>query len=131
MEYYDSIKSLHIATVIASGALFALRGFAMQLGFRQAMAAPLRYLSYAIDTVLFAAAVTMVWLLHEAWLGAGWLWAKLLLLPIYVVLGSFALKRGRTAPVRLVTYLAALVVFVSIYLIARGHDPLAPTKLFT
>ncbi len=130
MEYYDSIKALHIATVIASGALFALRGFAIQLGFRQAMAAPWRYLSYAIDTVLFVAAVTMVWLLHEAWLGAGWLWAKLMLLPIYVVLGSFALKRGRTAPVRLVSYLAALVVFVSIYLIARAHDPLAPMTLF-
>lgn len=130
MEYYESIKALHIATVIASGALFAVRGFAIQLGFRQAMAAPLRYLSYAIDTVLFAAAVTMVWLLHEVWLGAGWLWAKLMLLPIYVVLGSFALKRGRTATIRLVSYLAALAVFVSIYLVARGHDPLAPMTLF-
>ena len=130
LEYYDSIKALHIATVIASGALFAVRGLAIQLGFRQAMAAPLRYLSYAIDTVLFTAAITLVAVLHEVWLGAGWLWAKLILLPVYIFLGSFALKRGRTRAVRLVTYIAALCVFLSMYLIARGHDALAPLRLF-
>ena len=130
LEHYDSIKALHVATVIASGALFVVRGLAIQLGFRQAMAAPLRYLSYSIDTVLFAAAVTMVVALHEVWLGAGWLWAKLMLLPIYVFLGSFALKRGRTRTVRLVAYVAAMSVFLSMYLIARGHDPLAPIRLF-
>ncbi len=130
LEYYDSIKALHIATVIASGALFAARGLAIQLGVRQAMAAPLRYLSYTIDTVLFTAAVTLVTLLHEAWLGAGWLWMKLALLPVYIVLGSFALKRGRTRTVRFLTYIAALSVFLAMYLIARGHDPFAPLRLF-
>ena len=129
LEYYDSIKALHVATVIASGALFTVRGLAIQLGFRQAMAAPLRYLSYAIDTVLFAAAVTLFTLLHEVWLGAGWLWMKLALLPVYIFLGSLALKRGRTRTVRLVTYVAAVSVFLAMYLIARGHDPFAPMKL--
>ena len=130
LEYYDSIKTVHIVAVITSGALFAVRGLAIQLGFRQAMAAPLRYLSYAIDTVLFTAAITLVALLYEVWLGAGWLWMKLVLLPVYVVLGSFALKRGRTRAVRLVTYVAALGVFLSMYLIARRHDPFAPLALF-
>ncbi len=130
LEYYDSIKTVHIVAVITSGALFAARGLAIQLGFRQAMAAPLRYLSYAIDTVLFAAAVTLVALLYEVWLGAGWLWMKLVLLPVYVFLGSFALKRGRTRAVRLVSYIAALCVFLSMYLIARGHDPFALLGMF-
>ncbi len=129
LEYYDSIKAIHIATVVASGALFFTRGLAIQFGFRQAMAAPLRYLSYAIDTLLFAAAITMVAMLYETWLGAGWLWMKLVLLPLYVVLGSFALKRGRTRTIRLVTYVAAVGVFLSMYLIARGHDPFAPLRL--
>lgn len=128
-EYYDSIKTLHIVTVITSGALFAVRGLAIQLGFRQAMAAPLRYLSYGIDSLLFSAAVIMVGMLHDVWLSAGWLWLKLALLPVYVVLGSFALKRGRTRVIRLVTYLAALAVFLSMYSIARGQDPLAPVRL--
>ncbi|MEM9209604.1 MAG: SirB2 family protein, partial [Pseudomonadota bacterium] len=68
-------------------------------------------------------------MLHDVWLSAGWLWLKLALLPVYVVLGSFALKRGRTRVIRLATYLAALAVFLSMYSIARGQDPLAPVRL--
>ena len=61
------------------------------------MAAPLRYLSYTIDTVLLTAAMMLSSILRMYPFVHSWLTAKVVLLVVYVVLGSFALKRGRTA----------------------------------
>ncbi|MEJ2299673.1 MAG: SirB2 family protein, partial [Woeseiaceae bacterium] len=56
--------------------------------------------------------------------GNGWLWAKLGLLLVYVGLGTYALKRGRTPRVRLACFIAALLVYAGMYTIARAHHPL-------
>ena len=124
IEFYPQIKSVHIAAVIASGLLFAARGGAVQLGASWAMAAPLRYLSYSIDTVLLTAALMLATILHQFPFVQGWLTAKVLLLAVYVVLGSFALKRGRTPAVRATCWIAALLVYLFIVSIARAHHPL-------
>ena len=125
IEFYAQIKWVHIATVLASGSLFLLRGLLLQLGQqRLAMSAPLRYFSYSIDTVLLTAALMLLTILPHAMFANGWLTVKLVLLLVYVVLGSFALKRGRTPRVRLASYLLALLVFGFMLTIARGHHPL-------
>jgi uncharacterized membrane protein SirB2 len=124
IEFYAQIKAVHIAAVIASGLLFAARGGAVQLGASWAMAAPLRYLSYTIDTVLLTAALMLATILHQFPFVQGWLTAKVLLLVVYVVLGSFALKRGRTPAVRATCWIAALLVYLFIVSIARAHHPL-------
>jgi uncharacterized membrane protein SirB2 len=124
IEFYPQIKAVHIAAVAASGLLFLLRGAAVQLGASWAMAAPLRYLSYSIDTVLLTAALMLATILHQFPFVRGWLTAKVLLLVCYVVLGSFALKRGRTRAVRTLCWVAALLVYIFIISIARAHHPL-------
>ena len=129
IEFYPQIKAVHVAAVIASGMLFLLRGFAVQLGAKWAMAAPLRYLSYSIDTVLLTAALMLVTILHQYPFVQGWLTAKVLLLIVYVVLGSFALKRGRTRAVRISCWIAALLVYLLIVSIARTHSPLGLAAL--
>ncbi len=130
IEYYPFIKWLHVATVISSGTLFAVRGLATQTGGRWAMIAPVRYLSYAIDTVLLAAAVLLLWILPAAMYSNGWLATKLSLLVVYIGLGTFALKRGRTQAIRLGCFVAAIAVYVAIFIIARTHDPLGPIRMF-
>lgn len=130
IEYYPDIKMLHVTSVVASGVLFFVRGIGVQAGMPLAMAAPVRYVSYIIDTVLLTAALTLVWLLHEVVLGSTWLWVKIALLPVYVVLGSFALKRGATKPAKLGFFIAAVAVFLFMYRIARNHDPLAGLGLY-
>ena len=129
IEFYPQIKAVHIAAVIASGLLFLLRGGAVQLGASWAMAAPLRYLSYTIDTVLLTAALMLATIIHQFPFGQGWLTAKVLLLVVYVVLGSFALKRGRTRAVRTSCWIAALLVYLFIVSIARAHNPLGIVAL--
>ncbi len=66
IEFYPQIRAVHIVAVIASGALFALRGAGVLCGARWPMAAPLRYLSYSIDSVLLTAALMLIAVLPAA-----------------------------------------------------------------
>lgn len=124
IEFYPQIKWTHVAAVLASGSLFLVRGIALHAGANWAMAPPLRYLSYTIDTVLLTAALMLVTILHQYPFVHAWLTVKVLLLVIYVVLGSYALKRGSTRSVRVACWLAALLVYTAIISVARAHHPL-------
>lgn len=124
IEFYLPIRQIHIFAALASGALFALRGAAALGGARWPLSAPLRYLSYAIDTTLLTAALMLVSILPAAMFANHWLTLKLLLIVVYVVLGIFAMRRARTRKARAVCYVAALCVFGTVYSIARAHHPL-------
>jgi uncharacterized membrane protein SirB2 len=92
------------------------------------MIAPIRYLSYTIDIVLLAAALLLLAILPPAVYGNGWLALKLTLLVVYIVLGTLALKRGRTATIRRGCFFAAVAVYIYMFFIARTHDPLGPVR---
>jgi len=123
IEFYPQIKFVHVLCVILSGSLFAFRGILMLAGSRLANHAALRYLSYAIDSTLLTAALMLVTILHQYPFVQAWLTVKVLLLVVYVVLGVFALRRGRTRGTRLVCYFAALLVYMLIVGVALAHDP--------
>ena len=124
IHFYPQIKLVHIVAVLASGGLFFLRGLALHLGGKWAMAAPLRYLSYTIDTVLLTAALMLATILHQYPFVHGWLTSKVFLLVSYVGLGTFALKRGRTREIRVACWIAALLVYAFMITVARAHHPL-------
>lgn len=129
MEYYVQIKLVHVSAVLLSGSLFLVRGLIVLAGKRTgALVSSLRYLSYAVDTVLLTAALMLVSVLPRAMFANGWLTAKLMLLVPYIVLGSFALKRARSERVRWITYGLALAAFLLMVSIARSHDPLGPLR---
>lgn len=125
IEFYPQIKWVHVAAVLCSGAIFLLRGLLVQAGKSGiAMSAPLRYLSYCVDTILLTAALMLLTILPAAMFANGWLTAKLVLIVAYVGLGTFALKRGRTPRVRTICYLTALMTYLVMIGIARAHHPL-------
>jgi uncharacterized membrane protein SirB2 len=102
----------------------------MLAGVRWYMAAPLRYLSYTIDTVLLTAAFMLATILHQYPFVNGWLTTKVLLLVAYVVLGSFALKRGSTRKTKAWCFVAAILTYAFIASVARAHDPRGAFLLF-
>ncbi len=122
-EFYSQIKLLHIACVVCSGVLFTARGVFMWAESRWASALTLRRLSYVIDTMLLCSAVSLAAILHQIPFVSSWLTAKLLLLVIYILLGIFALRRGRTLLTRQMCFLAALSVYAFIISIAITHNP--------
>ena len=119
----------HVAAALLSGALFLARGLAVQAGARWALAGPVRYSSYAIDTVLLAAALLLFAMLPAALFANGWLAVKLALLLAYIVAGSFAIKRGRSLVQKRLALLLALLLYASIFSIASTRDPLAPLRI--
>lgn len=124
-EFYLQIRTIHIWSVTASGALFALRGAALNLlGAGWTRALPLRITSWTIDTVLLTAALMLMTIVQQYPFVDSWLTVKVLLLVVYIGLGTVALRPQRPRRVRLVAYAAALVVFGYIVTVARAHDPL-------
>src|SRR3954467_15814247 len=124
IEFYTQIKWVHVTAVLTSGTLFFIRGLLVNLGVRWPMAAPVRYLTYTVDTILLTAALMLTTIVHQYPFVNGWLTTKVLLLVVYIVLGTFALKKGRTRKARLIFFFAALVVFAFIVTVARAHNPL-------
>jgi len=123
MEFYPQIKLVHIAAIVCSGALFFLRGASALAGLRWPMAAPVRYLSYTVDTVLLTAALMLLTILPGALFANGWLLVKVVLVATYVVLGIVAMRSKRTRT-RVAMFGLALLTYAQIYAIARAHNPL-------
>lgn len=121
--WYLEIKWLHIACVIASGGLFFLRGCLMLAGSKLANHVGVKRLSYLIDTTLLVAALLLVQILYHFQFIPAWVTTKIVLLVVYIALGVYALRRGRTPLVRGTSFVAALAVFGFIITVAIAHDP--------
>jgi uncharacterized membrane protein SirB2 len=122
--WYPELKATHISLVLISGLLFALRGALVLAGRSWAMARPWRLLSYGIDTLLLAAGVTLWAVLSLNPVASPWLGVKLLLLVLYIVLGSLALKRAPTPALQRASYAGALGVYLFMISVALAHHPL-------
>jgi len=123
IEFYSEIRFVHISAVIASGSLFLLRGIAVLAGAGWAKAMPLRMLTYVMDTVLLTAALMLMAVVQQYPFVDGWLTVKVVLLVVYIGLGTVALKPDTTRSVRTSCFIAALLVFGFIVSVARAHDP--------
>lgn len=124
IEFYPHIKHVHIAMALASGALFALRGAGVLAGMRWPHWLAVRWTSYTIDTALLTAALMLLTILPGGLFVNGWLTVKVGLVVVYVVLGVFAIRRGRSRAAKAGFYVAALATFGLVYSIARAHHPL-------
>jgi uncharacterized membrane protein SirB2 len=120
---YAAVKHLHMGAAALSISLFILRG-SWRLCSPQRLRQPwVKVLPHAIDTVLLAAALWLAWQLGAAAM-RGWLVAKIVGLLVYIVLGSIALKRGRTPRARVAALIGAIVTFGYIVMVALTKSPL-------
>jgi uncharacterized membrane protein SirB2 len=127
-DWYVPLKQAHVTLVVASVALFALRGLGVLAGGAWPMAAAVRRASVAVDSLLLGAGVTLWALLSLQPLRDTWLGAKLLLVLAYIVLGSLALKRAPGRAAKAACFVAALLCIGAAATIARAHDAQAPLR---
>ena len=123
-EYYLALRNVHIACAILTISLFVLRGALMLVQSPWQQNAVLRYLPHVVDTALLTTALMLTTVIHQYPFAAGWLTAKVVLLVLYIVLGSIALKRGRTRRIRVAALVAALLTVGFLVTVARAHHPL-------
>lgn len=109
--------------VALSLALFVLRGLWMLTDSSQSRRRWVRIVPHVIDAVLLASAVGLVLTLRQYPFTHTWLTAKMLGLTVYIILGSIALKRGQTKPIRAAAWIMALATFGYIASVAMTHAP--------
>jgi uncharacterized membrane protein SirB2 len=123
-EYYVTLRSLHIACAVLTISLFALRGILMLAESPLLAHRALRWTPIVVDTVLLSTALILMDIIHQYPFRTPWLTAKIGLLVAYIVLGSIALRYGRTKRIRVAAFLAALATVGFLVTVARTHQPL-------
>lgn len=117
---YTVAKYLHLAAVGVSWALFFARGLWM-IGDSPRLAARwVRVAPHVNDTILLAAAVYLA-TFHGL---PPWIVAKLVALVAYILIGTVAIRRGPTKPVRVAAWVVAQLVFLYIVAVAVTKNPL-------
>ena len=120
---YVVLKNLHLATIALTLTLFVLRGAWMMADSPRLQARWVRIVPHVNDTLLLTSGISLAILMQQYPLVHGWLTAKFFALIAYIVLGTLALKRGKTKARRIAAWVAALLVFGYMAAVARAHDP--------
>jgi uncharacterized membrane protein SirB2 len=102
---------IHIVAAGLSGSFFVIRGIWMISDSSLLQKKIVRMAPHAIDTVLLSAAVILVVLTQQYPWAEPWLALKVLALIAYIVLGTFAIRRGKTKRSRVRYLVAAILSF--------------------
>lgn len=123
---YPAVKLVHVCAAATSIGLFLLRGAWMMRAPERLQRRWVKVVPHVVDTVLLVSALWLAWQFSSIGLGA-WLAAKVVALLAYIVLGSIALRRGRTRGARVAALVAAVAVFAYIVGVALTKSPLPIT----
>jgi uncharacterized membrane protein SirB2 len=124
---YLAVKYVHVATVIASYGLFVLRGIWMLRDSPLLARRWVRIVPHVNDTILLVAAIWLTTFIGQYPGTSAWLTAKVIGLILYILIGTVALRRGPTKPVRAAAWVVAQLVFFYIVAVAltRNANPFA------
>ena len=123
MEFYVTIKMIHLGSMLLSISGFILRGYWMLIDSPLLQTKPAKILPHIIDTLLLASALLMVYMSAQYPFVQSWLTVKVIALIAYIVLGTIALKRGKTRQVRIIAWILSVLVFAYIVLVALTRSP--------
>jgi len=120
---YLAIKYLHtlVATIAIAG--FIVRGFWMMSGSPKLELIITRIAPHIVDSVFLLSGIAMLALLPLNPLTQAWLVAKFAGLVVYILLGTIAIKRGRTRDIRVLAFVGALSAFAYVVGVALSKSP--------
>ncbi len=121
---YLLLKHLHMTLAAVSGTLFLLRGLWMLADSPMRQRAWVKGAPHMVDSLLLFTAIVLAWWSGQSPVANPWLGAKVGALIAYILLGSLALKYGKTRPVRALAFAGALACFGYIVTTAVTKNPL-------
>ena len=121
--FYTALLHAHRTLVGVSVVLFIARAIGVAGQRAWPMTPVIRWSSVLIDTTLMAAGIALWVLMQHNPVHEPWLALKLFLLLMYIALGTYGLKRGRTRAIRMGFSVLALLVITQMFWIARTRDP--------
>jgi len=119
---YLYMKHLHVTAAVVSIVLFIIRSYWSVKGSPLLKTGFARIAPHIIDTILLLAGIYLASVLgwHQPWLVA-----KIVGLVLYIAVGTFAIKRGKTPQVRATAAIAAVVIFIYIMGVAITKQPMS------
>lgn len=121
---YLALKHLHLTFVLLTLLSFSARGVGMLINAPWLERKWVRITPHVIDTGLLASAIALAISVQQYPFMHDWLTAKLLGLMAYIILGTVALRRGKTRQVRIIALILALMAFAYIVTVAITKNPL-------
>lgn len=79
---------------------------------------------HIVDTGLLGCTVALTMEIHQYPFVDAWLTAKVIVLVLYILAGSIALKRGKTKTIRTMAFSFAVLCYLYLGSIALTHHPL-------
>lgn len=119
---YTTLKLVHMIAATLTICGFILRGFWMLSDSPKLQQRLVRFLPHVIDSVFLLAGIGLIMTLHLPVLLPGWLQIKIAALLVYIVLGTIALKRGKTKRIRLTAFVLALLIFAYVVGVALNKS---------
>jgi len=111
---YNTLKWVHVGAAVLTIGGFLLRGYWMTIESPQLQRRWVRILPHILDTVLLLAGISLVVILHLQVMQNPWLLMKISALIAYILLGTIALKRGKTRTIRTTALLLSVMTFAYI-----------------
>lgn len=124
MTLYETIKIIHISTALLSLCGFIIRGIWMMQSSPRLQNTWVKVIPHINDTVLLVSAIVLVAVSLQYPISTAWINSKLIALLIYIILGTIALKRGKTMAIRVIAWGSAILVFMFILGVANTKNPL-------
>lgn len=118
MEWYSSVKFIHVITIHISITLFVLRFLMDDQGLHVWRSRPWKALPHINDTVLLISAVSLLFITGWQIFVHFWITVKVGLVVVYIVLGWFAMRVSLARRYRWIAFVMALGVFALIYTFA-------------
>ena len=127
---YALLKSAHVILAYATIAGFVLRGYWMATGSSLLDRKVTRIAPHVVDTVFLLFGIALLFNLALQPTQQPWLSTKFAGLIVYIGLGMIALRRGKSAQVRLVAFVGALSVYAYVIGVALSRSPASWIALF-
>ena len=119
---YLALKPSHVTAAVLSICFFMIRAWWSVTGSALLQKKFVRIAPHVIDTVLLACGLGMAGMLGAA-AAAPWLYTKIVLLVAYIIVGTYAIKRGRTPQTRAIAAVIAVLIFMYIVGVALYRSP--------
>jgi len=119
---YALLKILHLCMAVLTISGFIVRGAWMLSGSVNLDRKLVRILPHIIDTVFLLSGIALIVLLQLPIIDSPWLIAKLTALIVYIMLGTIALRRGKTMRVKAIAFILALLTFTYIVGVALSKS---------
>ncbi len=119
---YFAIKHLHVTAAVLSILFFVIRAVWSVSGSALLQARVVKILPHIIDTVLLVCGIILAMMIGP---DQPWILAKIVALVLYIGVGTFAIKRGKTPRSRAIAAVIAVAIFFYIVGVALRHNPMS------